>query len=85
MKNENNFIRESQTQPGNSYQCEHREPRGAASQSGPREEPIDYVFLEPWPVLSTVPLLVKQALGRKQQSITHMVPGATLELKPSSA
>lgn len=29
MKNENNFIRESHTQPGNSYQCEHREPRGA--------------------------------------------------------
>ena len=34
-------------------------PGGLTSQSGPREEPIDYVFLEPWPVFSTVPLLVK--------------------------
>lgn len=32
MKNENDAIRESQTQPSNNYQCEHKEHRPAGSQ-----------------------------------------------------
>lgn len=31
MKNENNFIRESQRQPGNNYQHEHKEHRRVGS------------------------------------------------------
>lgn len=65
MKNENNFIRESQTQPGNSYQCEHREHRRAILSQGPTERGLqrgahrlhDFLEGEPWPGFSTVPLV----------------------------
>lgn len=46
MKNENNFIRESQTQPGNNYQCEHKEQGRAGPQRGARRLWPGYSLLE---------------------------------------